>query len=337
MERSLRSFRAAYRETLLRFLWRAWTTLGVSGRVDTAFVAVLDPDALLVFTCTVGRQDARLFDEVLDWLLVNGRFINVQRVRNLMRKEGFQAGPVLGAVAHWLSAQGHAAKWKRLAEFYAPVVPPEPLFFLEDGNPLPVIGQNDCAFYERGFSRNPVISRGLSQPFPPNPIPCLWLKLRALFGVNARAEILLYLMTHAFGHPRMIARHTYFSQKTVYDALDEMTRSGTIMSARSGRERVFRLQADGLTRALSDAPLERPWVHWPDLLAGAEMIWLRVDALCRAQLDPLTESSEIALLLQDFFTRTTPNLWSLAQLPISRAEGLETLWLYLELFDRVAR
>ena len=50
---------------------------------------VIDPEALLLLTCTMGRHEPRLFDEVLDWLRENGRFINVMRLKRILRTENF--------------------------------------------------------------------------------------------------------------------------------------------------------------------------------------------------------------------------------------------------------
>lgn len=95
MKTSLKQFRDSYLETLLRFLWREWTVLGVAGQDKAALGHVVDPETLLLFTCCLGRYDQRLFDEVLDWLVRNGRFINIQRLKNILRQETFQGGDVL--------------------------------------------------------------------------------------------------------------------------------------------------------------------------------------------------------------------------------------------------
>ncbi len=106
MQTPLKQFRDQYRETLLSFLWREWTALGVAGTGTTAPRHVSDHEALLLFTCTLGRHDQRLFDEVMDWLLKNGRFINIQRLRNILAKEDFRGGPILSAISDWLTTPG---------------------------------------------------------------------------------------------------------------------------------------------------------------------------------------------------------------------------------------
>jgi len=116
MKTPLQEFRDQYLETLLRFLWREWIALGVAGQERAALRHVVDPEALLLFTCSLGRYDQRLFDEVLDWLTKNGRFLNVQRMKNILSREDFAGGEILSAVADWLSQQNDPMKWKLLAK-----------------------------------------------------------------------------------------------------------------------------------------------------------------------------------------------------------------------------
>jgi hypothetical protein len=51
-----------------------------------------DPEALLLFTFEVARDDPRLFGEVLDWLALNERLVSVQRLRNLCRDDADAGG-----------------------------------------------------------------------------------------------------------------------------------------------------------------------------------------------------------------------------------------------------
>ena len=83
MVQSLKEFKNSYIELLLTFLWRQWSALGVAGYADTQDRWSIDLEALLIFTCSIGRYDPRLFDEVLDWIDKNGDLINVQRLKKI--------------------------------------------------------------------------------------------------------------------------------------------------------------------------------------------------------------------------------------------------------------
>ena len=76
--------------------------------------------------------------------------------------------------------------------------------------------------------RCPVRLRGYSRRFHPTDRTNLTLQLRALFGINARCEIILYLLTHDAAHPSQIARDAYYFQRTVQSTLVEMMASGVV-------------------------------------------------------------------------------------------------------------
>ena len=103
MNQSLKTFKEEYRDLLVNFLWRQWSALGVAGQASGEDVWSIDPEALLLFTCTLGRYEPRLFDEVLDWLQENGRFINVMRLKRILRTEPFAGERALAA---WQKATG---------------------------------------------------------------------------------------------------------------------------------------------------------------------------------------------------------------------------------------
>jgi hypothetical protein len=73
----------------------------------------------------------------------------------------------------------------------------------------------------------------------PDATPCLFLKMRALFGLNARCDVLTYLALNRTGHPREVARELYYSQKAIHDVMTEMTCSGVVHSSRAAREHAF--------------------------------------------------------------------------------------------------
>src|SRR5437879_5751034 len=99
MNQPLRTFRDEFQNLLLNFLWRQWSALGVAGQASGEDDWIIDPEALLLLTCTMGRTEPRMFDEVLDWLQENGRFINIMRLKRILRTEKFAGERALAAVA----------------------------------------------------------------------------------------------------------------------------------------------------------------------------------------------------------------------------------------------
>ncbi len=58
---------------------------------------------MLLLTWACARQDPRVFDEVLDWLVQNGRWINVVRLSTLMEKDQVCPPSLVGAVAAFMA------------------------------------------------------------------------------------------------------------------------------------------------------------------------------------------------------------------------------------------
>ncbi len=278
MKTSPNKFKEAFLEGVLELLWRQWTTLGVAGHGEREG-RVIDPDALLLGTCVFGRYEPRLFDEMLDWLGVNGWCINVQRVRSLMKQYGYGCERVVACVAALQAKGAETAKWRRLSLSVEPIgagTSLDPLFYLPEGRPQPAFGRPEPEFARYGFHRGKLDLRRMSQEPNPELPGNLMFRLRALFGVNARADILTYLLTHADGHPPEMGRQTGYFPKTVQMTLVEMAYSGKIHGARKGREKHYRV--DGaewtLLHTREDSNGSWPgWVGWPQSFAAMTDVW----------------------------------------------------------------
>jgi hypothetical protein len=297
MHPSLKGFRKEYRELLLNLLWRQWSALGVAGHVRGEDSRVVDPEALLLLTCTLGRHEPRLFDEVLDWLQANGSFINIQRLKRIMSSEKFTGGRTLAAVAGLMSKGTDVLKWKSLAERMESADSPEAFFFTKDGKALPLLGKEDPQFALYGFQRGPLRLRGCSQVFRPIEQTNLLLQLRALFGINVRCEIILYLLTHEAAHPSRIAQEAYYFGRAVQNTLMEMTCSGIVQLRTQGREKHYWLKAEHWWTLLNRSEQPPKWITWPPLFSALEHIWLKLLDPKLMTLDLLLQSSEIRQLM----------------------------------------
>jgi hypothetical protein len=297
MNQSLKIFKEAYQNLLLNFLWRQWSALGVAGQAGGEDLWIIDPEALLLLTCTMGRHEPRLFDEMLDWLQENGRFINIMRLKRILRTEKFVGQRALAAVASCLRKGTEAMKWKLLAES-VPLPPVAEEFFIPpDGKPQPVLGEPEPHFLRYGFKRGPLRLRGYSQKFRPAQPTNLALQLRALFGINVRCEIVLYLLTHEAAHPSQIAREAYYFQRAVQGTLVDMSQSGVVGRRAHGREKHYWLKPEIWAALLNRPPVFPRWVTWPPLFSALERIWLKVNDPGLETLDPLLQSSELRQLM----------------------------------------
>lgn len=262
MQTSSPNSSAELHRSVVELLWRQWSALGVAGQAAPAGNAVVDPEALLLFSSVFARRDARLFDEITDWLRQNGEWINLLRLARLQGEHGLGDATVLGAWAEHLAGSSSHAKWKVLARKQPPAEPPVPLF-----PHLPPPGRTDDVFLRWGWLRAPLESRGLSKaPRPQHPASFL-LKLRALFGMQSRAEVLAWLLAHDSGHPAQIARETGYFRGSVQNVLNELELSGHVHATRGGREKRFSAPREHwrflLTWPSGGRELDFPrWVPW---------------------------------------------------------------------------
>ncbi|HRY52174.1 MAG TPA: hypothetical protein P5186_29450 [Candidatus Paceibacterota bacterium] len=305
MNPSLQEFRSDYQSRLLDFVWRQWSALGVAGQTEVADQRIVDLEALLLLTCTIGRYDPRLFDEVLDWLQANSWLINIMRLKRILRTEKFAGERVLASVAGLFAKGAEAPKWKQLAASSKLPRLREQLFFDEGGQPIPIIGKPEPNFVRYGLERGPLRLRGYSREFRPMEPATLILQLRALFGINARCEIVAYLLTHDAAHPSQIARKAHYFTRAVQGTLVDMSRSGVIQVRLTGREKHYWLKQDSWKQVLNrgdSAALK--WINWPPLFSALEQIWLRLQDEKLLSLEPLLQASE----LRQFMAKVRPSL-----------------------------
>ncbi len=279
MKNSLLNSNDDLRRSIINLLWKQWSALGVSGHVAPGGKALVDPEALVLFSTVFARHDARLFDEVADWLQQNGIWINVLRLIRMQQEFELGDATILGALAEHMTKDSAHTKWKVLTKRAEKAGTHAPLF-----PHLIVPNQADETFRHWGWLRPPMERRGLSRPPKPNQPASFLLKMRSLFGRQSRAEVFAWLLTHDAGHPAQIARETGYFRGSVQNVLNELELSGHVFATREGREKHFVLQREQWRFLLTWAPggvADFPqWVPWAvlfttirrfhDLLASAE-------------------------------------------------------------------
>ncbi len=303
MKALLAGFRDDFRDSVIDLLWRQWTTIGVTGHGEQWYGSLIDPEALLLLTCTAGRYDARLFDGMIEWMGYNGQYINVQRLKRMMETENFSGAQVLRAVADSTRDSVSAAKWATMAAS-SQAGTQEPLFFLKNGKPMPIVNDHDPLFKTHGLRRDVYKARGVSQVFRPEPAANLLLRLRALLGVNARAEIMAYLLLNEHGSPGSLARDACYFPLTISKAMAEMRDSGFLQSRVNGRRRDHRLEP-GIWRDLFLGS-ERPhWIVWPHLFRAIEVLWTFLWDESLTGKEPLAQASCLRRILLKFVVDRT--------------------------------
>lgn len=194
---------SSLRGALLERAWMQWAALGVDATVDHDH-AVVDPEALIALTAELGDADARLRDLSTDWCVDLGRYVNGSRLKAVVRELG-TPGDAIGEYVATVAAAGGPA-WPMATT-------PRPTY----------------------------IHRGKARLDTATSRPRLRIRLRAAFGVNARADILAALLaaSPAGLNAADLARTTRFTKPSVAAALDALLLAGLVTAQPVANERRF--------------------------------------------------------------------------------------------------
>jgi hypothetical protein len=86
----------------------------------------------------------------------------------------------------------------------------------------------------------------------------LQLQLRALFGMDVRADVFGYLLFNKHGNSSSIARALYVDQKRVYNVLERWNSAGVVRRAPGG----YSLVPDAVPAAVAEARDRTEWQNW---------------------------------------------------------------------------
>jgi len=288
MKKLQNNFNQSFTDSLLNYIWRNWCALGVSGNEDLTTKQILDPEALLLLTCSVGRCDQRLFDEVMDWLTVNWELININRIRHMLKQYSCRGENELRPMAAWMiENHGKSTKWKSLSGLNENIEPQTPFFKDRDGSRSPLFGELDPLFLKYGYARGKIELRGYSRPFQKDNPACLLISLRSFFGTNVRAEIMAYLLTHPDGaHPSGIARETGYNQKSVQNALVAMKQSQWVNCRETGNEKIYSVDSGMVKSFLGQWDSPPKWINLSPVYCLIERVWEKV---CDPEFEALSE------------------------------------------------
>jgi hypothetical protein len=300
---SQKDFKNVFLENILNFLWRQWSALGVLGEARTQDPWIIDPEPMLLFTLEMGRFESRLFDEVMDWLVINGKWIDIQRLRSILREKDERTRNLMGAVAAFLMKESDRRKWKNLSQLSRSQTSDspsnaQPLFYEKDGKPHPISNNPDSAFLSYGFNRPPLKVRRMTRQILITSTNTLRFLLRALFGIGSRAECLVYLLTHDGGHPSEVANAIGISVRGTQDALIELSRSGLVLTRVLGKRKIeYWISHERWWEFLSKAnikEIEKPiWIDWIALFSALFKVWVVLNEIDKKGTSDYMRSSKL--------------------------------------------
>lgn len=239
----LRKISRVVREAGVQVAWMQWASLGASALQQTkrSPSSIIDPEALLLLSLQLEPAERRLRDFVYWWAEAGSDLLSVQRTKALLRR--FPAGVEerLGGFAYWAVEAGDK-RWRRYMPDEAPSI---------QGR-------------KRKGGRDPRLDSSSS----------LVLRLRAGFGVSAKADVLAYLLgvDERSASRQETAEATGYSRATVRAALHDLTRARFIQEASGRPARYFApvrpwsvlLRFDRQQLAPDRAPR---WRYWASVFA----------------------------------------------------------------------
>jgi hypothetical protein len=252
---------------LLDFAWDEWAQMGISTTPHRTSPWAQDPEALIVFTLQVARADPRLFDELLDWMLLNEALFSVRRLRAVCIDDTDRA--LVAAAIGWLARRRPRARLRTHGREISPGAL-EPLFTNAGptGAPDPdfaAAGWLRPAADPSGKSRSPDLSLAINLDF----------RLRGVLGVGIRAEVVRILL--CVKTPWMtagaLARSAAYAKRNVHEALAGLAAARAISMFTVGGEQRYTIDRAAWGALLGISPGEMP-IHreWPQLLGALRAI-----------------------------------------------------------------
>jgi hypothetical protein len=227
---------AAIRQNILHLYWGVWSELGVSGWGRTHEDWAIDPEPLIAFTPEIATEDSRLRDEVTDWCIHNWRHVSQVRLRNILRDNELESSEEWGEFSATVNrAAGSKFPGATVARRY------------------------------RTTGRSTL--RPLTDP------SAVYLRMRAVFGLGARTEVLRYLL---FSDERAtaaeLAPKTNYAKRNVAEACEILAQAGVLSSTAVGNRLYFSIaDPPALMDVIGEVPSQTP--DWPVLLRVVSQIF----------------------------------------------------------------
>lgn len=276
MKNLLKKYRTELSEVVLNFLWEAWSQVGVMGGVTPSEDRLIDPEPLLLLTLECTRKDPRVFDEVLDWMVQNGKWINVTRFTTILEEDQTCPQSLVGAVAAFMVEHDNPLKWKTIAQKYQPKTKSDAkaLFQRHGADLTPSATGRDPIFARYGWYRSRLSLRKQAQPIPFDRAASFVFKCRALFGVNMRADVFAYLVTSGPITASRLARELGYSQRRAMDTLNEMQMADIFQVRHDGNRKEYHIELNrGLEQFFELKPDQLKWFPWRPFARGITKIW----------------------------------------------------------------
>jgi hypothetical protein len=228
-------------ENAVDLAWSLWAELGVAGWRRSHASHAIDPERLILFTAFLDEADPRLRDESTDWCIAYGRYVSAARLRNLLAGQAPETQASFGRTAATVNAHS-ILRWPGATE-------------------------------ARPFQRT---RRSAVADFT---VPSLVvLRLRALFGVGARAEVLRAFLADPSARLSAadVAAEAGYTKRNIAEALEALRMAGLLEAVPLRNQRLFGLADAGWLASLPGA-LPESFPGWSSVFRVLEGLIAGVD------------------------------------------------------------
>jgi len=214
-----------FADLALEMSWSLWGELGVSTWIRHHQYEAIDIEPLILWSAWIGQRDRRLFSEAADWCVLNHKSVSTARLRRLRQ----QARPAVVAAYNLFAS---------VVNKHAP----------------------RADFPSEGDSETVQLSGKSSLPDLSRPA-LLQLRLRALFGNGARADVLRLLTIHPTRRwpASELARQAGYSKVQVSEVLEQLASTATVGVEISGNQHLYFLRRnEELLKLIGPMPAIQP-------------------------------------------------------------------------------
>jgi len=242
-------------QAAVRVCWTQWVALGsLASPVGQAQArSIVDPEALILLSLTIQERERRLLDMVAWWAHTGAGLTSVQRLRSVAGRFPTAAGASGLEEFASLATRSGDRRWAKLARPSSTEAP-----------------------------------RGLKGPDQLDLIEAsaLWPRLRAGFGVGAKADVLVFLLglRGAWASTKMIAFATGYTTVTSARAASEMAQARLIRET-SNRPVEFSAPPGPWAELLELYPTPSSWDAPAEPQAPAWRFWAEIFAFLAASIE----------------------------------------------------
>ena len=287
MEASLREFKEKFYNALLDIHWKQWAALGVTSHVKAEGKWIIDLEPLTVSTLTVGLHDKRLLSSSIEWLIKNGEWINLSRLKRIVK-----------AFSERLPGLKEPPFYPEILELFVDTYNKSARYKIKFGKIDSYKAEENVIKEYKNFFNNFKVRNVTTGP-KLQLSSLIQLLLRNIFGVDAHTEILIYLLANESGNSNSIAKEIYYNQKNIYTILERWSRAR--MVTKMSEQKIPRYSLDRKKELLYAFGLKEipKYINWT-------RTFLLLDRLSKALSTPPWSDDEYLLssLFRDLFNES---------------------------------